>query len=63
VIARSAAVGRRSWLYRAPLGQSCRLGRLLTPEDVAESAAFAASDRARTVTGAIANLTVGSIVD
>ncbi|MFF5261953.1 SDR family NAD(P)-dependent oxidoreductase [Actinomadura viridis] len=39
------------------------LGRLPTPEDVAEYAAFAASDRARTMTGAIANLTAGSLVD
>jgi hypothetical protein len=33
------------------------------PEDVAEYAAFAASDRARTMTGVIANLTAGSIVE
>ncbi len=39
------------------------LGRLPTPEDVAEYAAFAASDRARTMTGAIANLTAGAVVD
>lgn len=39
------------------------LGRLPTPEDVAEYAAFAASERARTMTGVIANLTAGSVVD
>jgi NAD(P)-dependent dehydrogenase (short-subunit alcohol dehydrogenase family) len=43
--------------------QGTLLGRLPTPEDVAEYAAFAASDRARTMTGTIANLTAGSIVD
>ena len=43
--------------------QGTLLRRLPTPEDVAEYAAFAASERARTMTGAIANLTAGSIVD
>lgn len=43
--------------------QGTLLQRLPTPEDVAEYAAFAASDRARTMTGAIANLTAGSVVD
>ncbi|MFC4553994.1 SDR family NAD(P)-dependent oxidoreductase [Georgenia faecalis] len=39
------------------------LGRLPTLEDVAEYAAFVASDRARAMTGAIANLTCGALVD
>jgi 3-oxoacyl-[acyl-carrier protein] reductase len=43
--------------------QGTLLGWLPTAEDVAEYAAFAASDRARTITGAIANLTAGSVVD
>lgn len=43
--------------------QGTLLRRLPNPEDVAEYAAFAASDRARTMTGAIANLTAGSILD
>lgn len=43
--------------------QGTLLGHLPTPDDVAEYAAFAASDRARTMTGAIANLTAGAIVD
>ena len=43
--------------------QGTLLRRLSTAEDVAEYAAFAASERARTMTGAIANLTAGSIVD
>jgi 3-oxoacyl-[acyl-carrier protein] reductase len=39
------------------------LGRLPTLDEVAEFAAFAASDRAGSMTGAIANLSAGSLVD
>jgi 3-oxoacyl-[acyl-carrier protein] reductase len=39
------------------------LGRLPTLEEVANVAAFLASDRASAMTGAIANLTCGSLVD
>ena len=39
------------------------LGRFPTLEQVADYAAFAASDRAGAMTGAIANLTCGSLVD
>ena len=39
------------------------LGRLPRLAEVAEFAAFAASDRAGAMTGAIANLTCGSMVD
>lgn len=39
------------------------LGRLPVLVDVAEYAAFAASDRAASMTGAIANLTAGALVD
>jgi hypothetical protein len=39
------------------------LGRLPHLSEVAEFAAFAASDRAGAMTGAIANLTCGSMVD
>jgi NAD(P)-dependent dehydrogenase (short-subunit alcohol dehydrogenase family) len=39
------------------------LGRLPHLAEVAEFAAFAASDRAGAMTGAIANLTCGSVVD
>jgi NAD(P)-dependent dehydrogenase (short-subunit alcohol dehydrogenase family) len=39
------------------------LGRLPKLDEVAEFAAFAASDRAGAMTGAIANLTCGSMVD
>jgi 3-oxoacyl-[acyl-carrier protein] reductase len=39
------------------------LGRFPTRAEVAEYSAFVASDRARAMTGAIANLTCGSLVD
>ena len=39
------------------------LGRLPTLAEVADYAAFVASDRARAMTGAIANLTSGALVD
>ena len=39
------------------------LGRLPKLDEIAEFAAFAASDRAGAMTGAIANLTCGSLVD
>ncbi|MBK6752433.1 MAG: SDR family oxidoreductase [Flavobacteriales bacterium] len=51
----------------AMLAESARtgtlLGRLPTLNEVAEDAAFLASDRAGATTGAIANLTSGAIVD
>lgn len=51
----------------AMLAESARtgtlLGRLPTLNEVAEYAAFLASDRASATTGAIANLTCGAIVD
>jgi 3-oxoacyl-[acyl-carrier protein] reductase len=40
-----------------------RLGRLPTLAQFADYAAFLASDRAGATTGAIANLTAGSVVD
>jgi 3-oxoacyl-[acyl-carrier protein] reductase len=43
--------------------KSTLLGRLPRLHEVAEYAAFAASDRAGAMTGAIANLTCGSMVD
>jgi enoyl-[acyl-carrier-protein] reductase (NADH) len=47
-------------------GRSCRktmLGRAATLEDVGNVAAFVASDRARAMTGATANLSCGALVD
>jgi NAD(P)-dependent dehydrogenase (short-subunit alcohol dehydrogenase family) len=51
----------QEWL--AELAEGTMLKRLPTASDVAEMAAFLASDRARSVTGAVANLTSGAIVD
>jgi len=45
------------------LAQGTLLKRLPTLSDVAETAAFLASDRAAAMTGTIANLTCGSLVD
>jgi len=39
------------------------LGRLPRLAEVAETAAFLASDRAGAITGAVVNLTCGAIVD
>jgi enoyl-[acyl-carrier-protein] reductase (NADH) len=39
------------------------LGRAATLEDVGYAAAFAASDRARTMTAATLNISCGAIVD
>jgi 3-oxoacyl-[acyl-carrier protein] reductase len=39
------------------------LGRAATLEDVGNMAAFVASDRARTMTGATANVSCGALVD
>jgi enoyl-[acyl-carrier-protein] reductase (NADH) len=39
------------------------LGRMPTLAEVANSAAFAASDRATAISGAILNLTCGSVMD
>ncbi len=49
------------WLGGA--AQSTMLKRLPGLSDVAEAAAFIASDRARAMTGAVANLTSGAIAD
>ena len=39
------------------------LGRAATLEDVGNAAAFAASDRARTMTAATVNISCGALVD
>jgi NAD(P)-dependent dehydrogenase (short-subunit alcohol dehydrogenase family) len=43
--------------------QRTLLGRLPTVADTARLAAFLASDRARTLTGAIVNASSGSVID
>jgi 3-oxoacyl-[acyl-carrier protein] reductase len=44
-------------------GTATLLGRLPTLDEVASVAAFVASDRASAMTGAIVNVTCGSLVD
>jgi 3-oxoacyl-[acyl-carrier protein] reductase len=48
---------------RAYMDQGTVLGRLPTLRQVADAAVFAASDRAGALTGAIVNLTCGSLMD
>jgi len=50
-----------AWL--SELARTTLLGRLPTLAEVAETAAFLASDRAGAMTGAVANLTGGALVD
>jgi 3-oxoacyl-[acyl-carrier protein] reductase len=47
----------------ADLGAMTMLGRCATLEDVGDAAAFAASDRARTMTAATINVSCGALVD
>jgi len=51
------------WLPDSAMAQSTMLKRLPTLSEVAETAAFLASDRAGAMTGTIANLSCGAIVD
>jgi 3-oxoacyl-[acyl-carrier protein] reductase len=50
-----------AWL--SGLASTTLLGRLPTLAEVADYAAFVASDRASAMTGAIVNLTSGALVD
>ena len=54
--------GREEIIERTILSQTM-LGRAATHEDVGNVAAFVASDRARAMTGATANLSCGALVD
>ena len=60
-IAASSGTSRDEWLDG--LAGTTLLGRLPELDEVAEYLAFAASDRARSLTGVIANLTAGALVD
>lgn len=60
-MAAAAGVAVDEWL--GDLAGSTLLKRLPTISDVAETAAFFASDRARAMTGTVANLTSGALVD
>jgi NAD(P)-dependent dehydrogenase (short-subunit alcohol dehydrogenase family) len=59
--AEAAGVSVSQWLEGA--AQTTMLKRLPTLVDVAETAAFLASDRAGAMTAAVANLTCGAVVD
>jgi NAD(P)-dependent dehydrogenase (short-subunit alcohol dehydrogenase family) len=59
--AAAAGLSVQEWL--AGLAQSAMLKRLPTLSEVAETAAFLASDRAGAMTGTVANLTGGALVD
>lgn len=60
-IADAGGISRQEWLDG--LADMTLLGRLPVLDEVAEYLAFAASDRARSMTGAIANLSAGALVD
>jgi NAD(P)-dependent dehydrogenase (short-subunit alcohol dehydrogenase family) len=59
--AAAAGISVDDWI--GELANSTLLKRLPTISDVAETAAFLASDRARAMTGTVANLTSGALVD
>ena len=54
--------GRDDIIERTIVSQTM-LGRAATFEDVGDVAAFVASDRARAMTGATANVNCGALVD
>jgi NAD(P)-dependent dehydrogenase (short-subunit alcohol dehydrogenase family) len=51
------------WLPGSPMAQGTMLKRLPLLSEVAETAAFLASDRAGAMTGVVANLSCGAVVD
>lgn len=51
------------WLPDSPMAQGTMLKRLPSLSEVAETAAFLASDRAGAMTGVVANLSCGAVVD
>jgi NAD(P)-dependent dehydrogenase (short-subunit alcohol dehydrogenase family) len=59
--AATAGLSVQEWM--AGLAQGTMLKRLPTLSEVAETAAFLASDRAGAMTGTVANLTGGAVVD
>ncbi|WP_306362751.1 SDR family NAD(P)-dependent oxidoreductase [Nocardia sp. CC227C] len=61
--AEAAGQSIRKFLEDGGMVQGTLLKRLPTLSEVAETAAFLASDRTRTMTGTIANLSAGALVD
>lgn len=59
----AAALGTTVEAMLAQAAKAGPMGRLPTLDEVADTAAFVASDRASGITGAILNLTCGSLVD
>ena len=55
--------GSASGIIERTIVSQTMLGRAATHEDVGYVAAFVASDRARTMTGATANISCGALVD
>lgn len=53
----------KEWLKDSPMAQETLLKRLPTLFEVAETAAFLVSDKAGAMTGTVANLSCGSLVD
>lgn len=60
---REAGMSVGAWLPDSPMAQNTLLKRLPTLSEVAETAAFLASERAGAVTGAVVNLSCGALVD
>jgi 3-oxoacyl-[acyl-carrier protein] reductase len=60
-VAQHSGTTVEAWL--STLADSALLGRLPTLDQVVDFATFAASDRAGAMTGAIANITSGVLVD
>ncbi|HYY20705.1 MAG TPA: SDR family oxidoreductase, partial [Thermoleophilaceae bacterium] len=59
----ATAAGITAGQFQAALEQSTLLKRLPTLAEVADTAAFVASDRAGAMTATVANLSAGSITD
>jgi NAD(P)-dependent dehydrogenase (short-subunit alcohol dehydrogenase family) len=59
----ASAAGVTAAEFRAALEQRTLLGRLPTLDEVADTAAFVASDRAGAMTGTVVNLSAGAITD
>jgi len=59
----SEAAGVKPDQFRARLEQGTHLGRLPTLAEVADTAAFVASDRAGAMTGTVVNLSAGGFTD